>query len=276
MDRVGLLTANYAAAWGVATLLIVVEGRAPEDPQVGGALLVLGGVTGALFILGFFLLSLATEVAGMSLATGVMRLSVVIPFLASWLIWDEVPSAAQGVGLVVAGAAFFLIAQKEQSGEQPALSSSYPAASYIGRSGYITGVLVGLFLVGGTVDVFMKAFDEGFEATSSRDVFLVLVFGVAFSIGAGLVIWRGRQHGRWPARRTVAWGLLLGLINYSSVVFILRAIRQLSGPFVFPANNIALVMGAALLGVLFWGERLTRKNWVGMGMAALALFLLSR
>ena len=69
--------------------------------------------------------------------------------------------------------------------------------------------------------------------------------------------------------------MLLGIVNYGSVEFLLRAIRQLSGPFVFPANHIALVIGAALLGVYVWGEHLSRLNWIGLALAAVALVLLN-
>ena len=64
-------------------------------------------------------------------------------------------------------------------------------------------------------------------------------------------------------------------IRYGSAAFILGAIRALSGPFVFPANNIALVIGSAIIGVTVWGEHLTRVNWLGLGLAATALVLLN-
>ena len=119
-------------------------------------------LTGSLFIAGFFMLALATAVAGMSIATAVVRISVVIAFIASWAIWSEEPSANQLVGLSTAAAAFFL-----------------------------------------------------------------------------------------------------------------RAITHLSGPFVFPANNILLVIGSTLLSVLFWKKRLTATNWIGLTLAAAALILLN-
>lgn len=276
MDRLALLTANYALAFGLGAFLFRLEEAPPWRgfPAAEGGLLALGIVTGALFILGFFVLALATEVAGMSLAIGVMRVSVVIPFLASWVVWEEVPSPAQGAGLVLACVAFFLIARRGE----PALRQAAAAAGaepHPGRGRRVLAVLTLLFVVGGVVDVLMKTFDETYAAHGSRALFLLLIFGVAFGIGLVLVLWKGLRRGRWPRPATLGWGLLLGAFNYGSVEFILRAIRQLSGPFVFPANNIALVIGAALLGVFFWGEHLSRGNWLGLALAALALGLLS-
>lgn len=348
LDRVGLLTVNYATAALMGGALMAAGARRVTGglaPRPG--LVALGVGTGVLFIGGFFLLSLATDVAGMSVATGVMRVSVVVPFTASWLIWGETPTAQQGAGLVLAGAAFFMIAREGKrngeresgsAGEQghregadkqqrgvngnvgahrdvasarerkaavdnpasrnesvaaaarpataaetarptaPAGHESAPensvasgsnAASSMSAAGTF-GVLTLLFVSGGLVDTCMKTFDEVFASEASRALFLLMVFSVAFLAGcAELARRRPRLRGR-----TLAWGAALGAANYGSVELMLRAIRDLRGPFVFPANNISIVVGAALLGVWFWGERLSTLNRAGLAIAALALFLL--
>ena len=281
VDRMVLLTANYAAAMLAGFASVAVRGM-----DGGGALspglLALAGTSGVFFIGGFFLLSLATEVAGMSLAIGVMRVSVVIPFLASWIVWAEVPTPAQGGGLVLAAAAFFLIARRE------APATGVPAAG-VPAAGAPHGerkaarafpVLALLFVVGGLIDTFMKAFDEGFAAETSRSLFLAIVFGAAFGVGLMVVVHRTRRAGTRPSRRAIdpgaiGWGVLLGVANYASAEFFLLAVDRLSGPFVFPANNIAIVIGGALLGVAFWKEHLSRLNWAGLGLAAVALLLLN-
>ena len=303
LDRTALLTVNYAAAVAMAVGLLALGGRDVAGGLTADAgLVALGVVTGALLIFGFFVLSLATDVAGMSLAIGVMRVSVVIPFLASWIVWNEVPSPAQGVGLVLAGIAFFLIARRERTVLEP--STEFAAASVAVASGekasaarnesarsdasavragkttseaslYVFGVLALVFLAGGAVDVSMKAFEEQFGARNSRVLFLLLAFGIAFLIGLAIVGWNSWRTGRWPTRETIGWGVVLGAINYGSLEFILRAIEQLPGTFVFPVNNIAIVLLAALLGVYVWGERLTRINRLGLGLAVLALLLLN-
>jgi multidrug transporter EmrE-like cation transporter len=85
---------------------------------------------------------------------------------------------------------------------------------------------------------------------------------------------RGLRDGTWPGRKTVGWGLLLGVVNYGSLEFLLRAVAVLPGPFVFPANNIAIMVLAAVLGVYVWGEHLSRPNRIGIGLAIVALVLL--
>lgn len=264
LDRLTLLTVNYAAAAVLAAALLALGAPGSASLAAQPALLALGGVTGVLFIGTFFLYALATEIAGMSLSVGVMRVSVVIPFLASWFVWGEVPTPAQGVGLVLAALAFFLIARRPR-----------PAARHAGTAGRTFGLLALVFCAGGLVDVIMKVFDEAFAAQNSAAAFLLLVYGVACGVGVVLVGARRLRTGLLPGGAVLAWGVVLGLVNYGSTAFFLRAIRQLSGPFVFPANNIALVLGGALLGVLVWSEPLSRINTLGLALAAVALLLLN-
>lgn len=263
LERFALLTANYLTAFLLALLALDHGSFAPD-----ARLVTLCIVTGGLFIGTFFMLALATAVAGMSLATAVMRISVVIPFLASWTIFNEVPSPYQMAGLLTGGTAFFFIARRPRELD-PTLGAG--AAREDPRDPRTFLVLGLLFIMGGLIDTLMKTFGEVFAAEHGRATFMTIVFGMAFAIGLTIVLARRRPVGA----STLIWGVLLGAVNFASVEFILRAIERLSGTFVFPANNILLVIGGALLGVLFWKERLTGMNWAGLVLAALALILLN-
>ncbi len=273
LDRTALLTVNYAAA---AVLAAGLQGVAPADAVTAG-LVGLGVVQGVLFIAGFWLFSVAIRTAGMGLAAGVMRLSVVVPFLASWLVWDEpTPSALQVLGLACAAVAFFLVARPaaEAPGKVgPPEADVPPTEPASGRS---AAVLLGLlFVTGGVVDLNMKVFREAFAGAVPISTFLLFVFGVAFAVGAGAVVWTGVRTGRWPRGEVVGWGVGLGLVNYGSAEFLLRALDTLDGTVAFPANSVAIVFGAAVIGWLVWRERLSRANLAGLGLAGLALVLLA-
>ncbi|PEN15313.1 hypothetical protein CRI94_03275 [Longibacter salinarum] len=314
LDRTALLTINYAAAVGVAGVLIAIGGRGASDGlTLSGPLLLLGIGTGALLIFGFFMLMVATDVAGMGLSIGVMRVSVVLPFLASWLIWAEEPSVMQLIGMGCAAVAFFLIAQTPDGSADaidepirnsepvhegvPATAGAYVTTAASEGEGApeesdvfveeergldvpepnakVLGTLFILFLSGGAVDITMKTFQEGFGADNSRFMFLLLAFGISFLIGLVYVVQKGIRTGVWPDRQTWVWGIGLGIINYGSLEFLLRALEQLPGTVVFPINNISIVVLAALLGVAFWRERLTKTNIWGLALAVVGLVLLS-
>lgn len=274
-DRTALLTVNYAAA----ALLAVALQDPGQAESITPGLVALGVGQGVLFIVGFWLFSLAIRLAGMGLAAGVMRLSVVIPVVASWAIWGEMPAPLQFVGLALAAGAFVLVSRPAETatrGPVPTPEAEPAGAPVPEASGAKTaGILALLFLSGGLVDTLMKAFDEGFAATVDKSLFLLFVFGVAFAVGAAVVVATGIRTGEWPARAVWGWGILLGVINYGSADFLLRAVAELSGPVVFPANSVAIVLGAALLGWAIWKERLSRANLAGLGLAVVALACLT-
>lgn len=277
LDRMALLTTNYAAATLVGGVLMSGElgrpgGGLPEAGAVG-----LGVLLGALLIAAFFAYARATEAAGLALAVGVMRVSVVVPVLASWLVWGDALSAWDGLGLVLAGGAFFMVAHRPaRPGTAPVVPSEGSTPGVSERSGeeaLAFGALLLLFVVSGLADVAAKAFEEHYAGGVSKPVFLLTAFGAAFLLGLASVARRGAR-GVHVEARTLGWGALLGVANYGSLEFLLRAIDRLSGTFVFPANSVAIVLGGALLGVFFWGERLSRLNLAGLGLAAGALVLL--
>jgi len=285
MDRMALLAVNYAVAVVVAALRM---GGAPGPAEP--AALGLGVVLGALFIGGFALFSKAIGVAGISLATGTMRLSVALPFVASWLVWGEQPSAGQFAGLAAAGVALALIARRPQAepisrpvptASGDAAPAPLPAPEAVREPAepvapwQVAAVLAALFLAGGLVDTSFKVFEEEFAAANSRPLFLLVVFGVACGIGVAAVLARRLRTGRWPERAVLGWGLVLGVINYGSAEFILLALSALPGTFVFPANNVSVVALATVLGVVVWRERLSAANGLGLALAAAALVLLT-
>lgn len=268
-DRMALLTANYLAATLLGGVLLTLQvGTLANGLRLEPGLVGLGVVTGGLFISTFFILAWATREAGMSLATGVMRVSVILPVLVSWMVWKEIPSSTQVVGLLLATAAFFCIAYRHSS----AFSSKH---GQISKTGGLKAsfVLLLLFLSGGIVDTSMKAFDEWYAAGSSPMSFLLLVYAVAAVIGGGIMLGRNNAD-KQLTRQVFLWGILLGGFNYGATLFFLYAVNQLSAPFVFPANSVSIVLGATFIGVYMWQETLSRLNWIGLGLAAIALVLL--
>lgn len=285
LDRTALLAVNYAAA---AALALALQGA--QAGSVAPGVVGLGVALGVLFIGGFWLFSRAIREVGIGLAAGAMRLSVVVPVVVSWAVWGEAPSLVQGAGLVLAGAAFVLVARPAPgppaggtvpaaavAAEVPAATAAaagLPDASPRRRSG--GALLLGLlFLSGGLVDVLMKTFQKGYAASVPTPTFLLFVFGVAFAVGAAAVAATGVRTGRWPGLDVVAWGVGLGVINYGSAEFLLRALGTLPAPVAFPLNGVSIVLGAAVLGRLVWGERLSRANAAGLGLAAIAVALLA-
>jgi drug/metabolite transporter (DMT)-like permease len=164
---------------------------------------------------------------------------------------------------VLAGCAFFLLARPSTSdaGARPDDLADL-------------ALLAMVFLIGGAVDLAMKVFAHSYGPSIGHPAFLVVVFGVAAVLGIAVIVGGRVRSGTWPGRESLWLGLVLGVVNYGSAAFMLRAAAELPASVVFPTNAVAVMVGAALLAVTLWGERLSRANVAGVVLAAAALVLL--
>jgi len=71
-------------------------------------------------------------------------------------------------------------------------------------------------------------------------------------------------------------GLGLGIINFGSLYFLLETYDKLdlerSG--IIPVNNLGVILLSAAASVLFLGERLNKRNQIGLALGMLVIFLL--
>jgi drug/metabolite transporter (DMT)-like permease len=258
IDQTNLIYTNYVVAT-IAGLLVA--GARISDMLSRPDLVLLAVGTGFLFILGFYAMGRATKVAGVALTLSSWRMSVVIPFVASWIIWGEDPTRFQLLGLLVAVAGFVLISNPFASGE--------------GDSRRSVWILLFVFVIGGIVDTLFKTITENFA--SQDDILSVscLIFASAamsMTIPVGIRTYRGKTKG---VANAVVPGIFLGLLNLGSIVFLLAALDSIPGTVVFPVNNISVVAGAAILGTVVWDEGLSRSARIGVGFAVVSLVLLT-
>jgi len=257
-DRLLLAGANYVMA-SVLALVILRSGLGPStvgSPSTGTVLL--GTVTGVLFVLGFLLLMAGISKGPLAVPVTVMRLSVAVPVLVAIFLWGESPGTLQWVGLAAGAAAIVLF------------GLGVDAGSGGERSGKVFWFLmVAMFAVIGTGDVLLKAFRE-LSPDSERLVFTWLLF-TSSSVFTLIVIAVRRVP---PNRSTILLGLLLGVPNLFSTVFTLLALRSVPASIAFPFINLTVIFGSMLLALALWKEKLGRVATAGLVLAALALILL--
>ncbi|MFN9972021.1 MAG: hypothetical protein ACK58T_19255, partial [Phycisphaerae bacterium] len=76
-------------------------------------------------------------------------------------------------------------------------------------------------------------------------------------------------------REAVA-GIGLGLVNFGSIYFLVNAYDSglLPRSSLLPVNNLSVVIIGAAAAMLFFRERLSRLNWIGVVLSISALMLL--
>jgi len=72
-------------------------------------------------------------------------------------------------------------------------------------------------------------------------------------------------------------GLALGVPNYFSIYYLLRALHNptLNSASVFTINNVAIVMLSTLLGILLFKEKISAKNWGGIALAVISIIMVA-
>ena len=70
---------------------------------------------------------------------------------------------------------------------------------------------------------------------------------------------------------------LLGLVNYCSIYFLLKALKieGLESSSLFTINNVGIVTLTTLMGITFFKEHISKLNWIGIALALIGITLMS-
>nr|WP_299388818.1 EamA family transporter [Allomuricauda sp.] len=217
---------------------------------------------GIFFILIFNLMAKASQVAGVSVASVATKMSLVIPVVVGVILYNEKLSALQILGVLLALAAVYFTSIKEKS-------------MVISKKALLLPLLV--FLGSGIIDTSIKYFEERHVAPQEVAIFSAMLFGFAALSGFVFIVYKATREKVGINPRNVLGGILLGVPNFFSIFFLLRALQNenLSSAAIFTINNVAVVMLCTLLGILMFQERLSTKNWGGIALAVLSIVLVA-
>ena len=75
--------------------------------------------------------------------------------------------------------------------------------------------------------------------------------------------------------KNIIGGIILGIPNYISIVYLLKALGTdgIESSTAFTVNNVGIVVLSTLLGLFLFHERLSLKNWLGVFIAVLSVYL---
>ena len=251
-NNISMLATNYA----MCTLLsLAFAGSVDLFPKAQGLgfALGLGVVSGAMFLGSFMLLQWNIRVNGVVLPATFMKLGVVVPTLASILVFGETPRPAQIVGIVLAIAAILLIQLEKGSG----------------RAKHALGLVV-LLIAGGSTDVLSKIY-ESLGSPALSDQYLLYTFFVALVLCALLAVTKGQKL----TLADIGFGLLVGVPNYFSARFLLLSLSAVPAVVAYPSYSVGTIVLITLVGRIAFGEKLSRRQLVAMGVILLSLVLLN-
>jgi drug/metabolite transporter (DMT)-like permease len=217
---------------------------------------------GCVFVACLFLMGRTTEKQGVAVASLATRLSVAIPTVAAFLLYEDLLTAAKIIGILTALLALYL------SCMDPARSAphSYRAKSILP---------VALFAVFGAYSLLVKFVQQKYLDKTSYHAYVMASFFTAFMISGLVLVWRWFAKQQAFRRRDFISGLVLGCTNYGSVYFLIRVlgVPGWQSSQLFPTISTAVVALSSLGARVFFKEHFQRRMlWaLAIGIGSIVL-----
>ena len=220
---------------------------------------------GAMFVSIFNLLAVTTRRIGVAVASVANKLSLVIPFVFSVYLYKE---ELTGLKLTGAGLALFGVALTCWQDNRKSLGDQEKNRRFI-----LVLLPVTLFLSSGLLDTLIKFTEHRFLTEGNKDSFLVTAFASAAIIGLSVLTILSLSGRIRFSFRAVLAGIAIGIPNYFSIWCLIRVLKDYPGnsSAIIPVNNMGIVLFSAVMAWLFFKEKLSALNWLGIILSVTAI-----
>lgn len=249
------ITVNYliASCFG---FLIAPENFSPEN-IINSNWFPYAIMVGLTLIIAFNFFALSAQKAGVAVTAISSRMSVVIPVILGFILFDDNYNLIKITGIILALAAFYLTFKKKEK-------ISFQKKLFV--------LPVFLFLAVGTNDSLMK-FTEHFFINGDFVMFLSTAFFFALFFGLFVLGFKIKKQ-KFAIKNIVA-GIILGLLNWWSTLYFLKGLDAFEVSVFIPIYNVSVVALSAVVGFFIFKEKLRLINWVGIILAIGAIALIS-
>lgn len=216
-------------------------------------LILIGMVTGLLFYGAFYFYQKSVKDNGVSISIAVGKMGIILPMLLSILLWNEVPTSIQWIGIIVSLLAILIININplELKNSQIHLS------------------LIMFFIIGGLGDFGNKLF-ETVVGSEYSELFLTVVFGTALIAS----LYKTLKH-KGIQRLSILYGISVGVPNMLTAYFLIMALSTMNAAVVFPLYSGGAIVLSMLYSLFRFGERLKIKEFISIGLIVMALILIN-
>lgn len=249
------ITVNYITA---AVLGSFIGGSGP-NPNAQWFPVALG--MGIMFITIFNVIALSAQKVGVAVSSVANKMSLVIPVAAGALLLGEPLGLLRGAGIALGLVAVVLVTF---SGAAKAIDRKYAFLPLI------------LFVGSGVLDAVLNHVREQQLTEAETPVFSATVFSVAATLGILSVLFKRIKQSVELTWQSVVGGVVLGVPNYFSIHYLIKALHAAPGTVVFPVNNTGIVLLSTVLAMLLFQERPNMRAWLGIGLAVLSIVILTR
>ncbi len=257
VDTFQAIVVNYivAFAFGLFTSQTTLNmAYLPNKPWFIGAV-----ILGVLFISIFNVMGLTAQRNGVTVVSVASKMSLVIPVVIGFLLFNEQLGVFKIAGVFCALFAVYFVAQRNQTNIAANKSMLLPLL---------------LFLGSGVLDALLNYIQVHYVPPNEIALYSATIFLSAGILGVLILTIKVINKSTALTFKNSIAGIILGIPNFYSIYFLLKALEvaTIEKSILFTINNVAVVLLATLVGLLLFKERLIFKNYIGIALAMLAIF----
>lgn len=206
----------------------------------------------------FIILAASINRMGIVKTDAAQRLSLFIPILAAWFIFDENFNLLKLVGLGIGFPAILMVLSKKD--ENTGKNWLYPLL-----------VLLGF----GVIDVLFKQIANYTSLPYTTSLFVV--FGGSLAVIGVVALYEILFKKQKFDLINFAFGSLVGIFNFGNITFYLMAHKEFSDnpSTVFAAMNMGVIVVGSLAGIIIFKEKLSKLNYIGLLLALIAIVFIT-
>lgn len=214
-----------------------------------------------LFIFTFNIMALTSQRNGLSVASVASKMSVIVPVVFGIYVYNEGVSFQKIAGILIALIAVYL--------------TSIKSNTKFSLKGLWLPIM--LFFGSGIIDTSIKYIETTFVPDNGIPIFTATIFAFALALGIITLAYKATKCKFTFSFKNILGGLCLGIVNYYSVYFLLKALQyeNTESATIFTVNNVAIVMLSTLIGLALFKEKIILKNWIGIGLAIISIILVT-
>ena len=218
-------------------------------------------IIGIAFVIIFYIMAITTQKLGVTVSSIASRMSVIIPVVFSILYENETIGLLKLAGIIFALLALFLMVFRENG------------QGFDRKLFFLPFIL---FLGVGIVDSTIKYSQVEFMGSINIIPFSTLLFTISAISALGFHIIKPKRRIKFN-RKTILFGILLGMVNFGSLFFFVNALSYegLDSSVIFGINHVGVVMLSLLVALLLFKERMNKLNWIGIFLAIVTITILS-
>jgi drug/metabolite transporter (DMT)-like permease len=225
-------------------------------------------VMGVLFVSIFNLVAITTQKTGVAVASVANKLSLIIPVVLSVYLYRETVEGWKLAGVLMALVAVVLTCYQSKKQESGKTGTAR-------KWEYLLPLM--LFIGSGLLDSLINHVQQSYVTEENRNAYLISGFFSAAAIGSTLLIIQYATGKLKFGFKHLLAGILIGIPNYFSIWCLVRFLKnspwQSSAS--IPVNNMGIVLFSAVVAWLLFRERLSKINWLGIGLSVLAIYLIA-